>query len=448
MRRVLAVSAIIGLCLGLIALLIFKPWRSEPESPRFVDRLPMSEIIGKTSILSLAKDLIPATYNNQIPFREFISPEFILSQGKINGLNLQRPVYFFGNHSMEELSDWGMMIHVLDSSKVLPGIKRFEKMTTVKDSILFDQTIYICPEYNLTIAYGKDWLLVTDRSSFKKYFDHVIHAKLKSIFPRWRKFIQEKLFKGKSMQASIASKDLRQYGIESALLASSSDSISLTLHARIANSDTIPFTLKPGGVSFDRKEYTRRMINLNLDIDPLRTAKDHPLYLLLKKLARKISFPLDDFLNTWDGSIAFRQGGIQTVVEPYIESELDDNFNVTEVTKYKQVKISGFALRLSMNKNRAAFMNRLFAKGILTEENNKLRMLYFPPMTMKAQPGAINFYTSSVSPKVIPDSKQTILWDFNYTPVKFTLDSIQAKMAYGEINIGLRKIISDKIVSK
>ena len=120
MRRVLAVSAIIGLCLGLIALLIIKPWRSEPESPRFVDRLPMSEIIGKTSILSLAKDLIPATYNNQIPFREFISPEFILSQGKINGLNLQRQVYFFGNHSMEELSDWGMMIHVLDSSKVLP----------------------------------------------------------------------------------------------------------------------------------------------------------------------------------------------------------------------------------------------------------------------------------------------------------------------------------------
>lgn len=448
MNRVLAVSAIIGLCLALIALLIIKPWRYEPESPRFVDRLPMSQIIGKTNILDLAKDLIPATYNNQIPFREFISPEFILSQGKINGLNLQRPVYFFGNHSMDELSDWGMMIHVSDSSKVLPGIKRFEKMTKVKDSTLFDQTIYICPEYNLTIAYGKDWLLITDRTSFAKYFNHVVHAKLNSIFPRWRKFIQEKLFKGKSAQASVVSKDLRTYGIESALFASSSDSTSLTLHARIANSDTIPFTLKPGGVRFEPATFTRRMINLNLNIDRLRTKKDHPIYLLLKRLAQKISFPLDDFLTTWDGCIAFRQGGIQTVVEPYIESELDDNFNVTEVVKYKQVKISGFALRMSMNNNQTSFINRLIGKGILTQNNNKFRMLYFPPMNMKSRPGSVNFYTSSFPPKTIEGSDQAILWDFNYTPVKFTLDSIQAKIAYGKINIGLRKIISDKIVSK
>ena len=83
--------------LDFVALLILKPWKAEVESPRFVDRLPMAEIIGRTNILNLAKDFIPATYHNQIPFREFISPEFILSQGKINGLNLQRPVYFFGN---------------------------------------------------------------------------------------------------------------------------------------------------------------------------------------------------------------------------------------------------------------------------------------------------------------------------------------------------------------
>lgn len=448
MPRGLSISVIIALCLGLIALLIIKPWRPEPQSPRFVDRLPMSEIIGKTNILNLAKDLIPATYSNQIPFREFMSPEFILSQGKINGLNLQNPVYFFGNHSSENLSDWGMMIQVLDSSKVLPGIKRFEKMTSVKDSVIYNESVYILPEYDLTIAYGKDWLLVAKRASFKKYFDHVIHAKLNSIYPRWRKFIQEKLFNDKSMQASIVSKELRTYGVESALLASSSDSTSLTLHTRIINSDTIPFDLKPGGMRFEQSEYTRRMINLNLNVDRLKTQKDHALYLLLQKLARKISFPLDEFFNTWNGSIAFRQGGIQTVVEPYIESELDENFNVTEVVKYKPVKISGFDLRMSMNKNQSAFMNRLFAKGILTREDSKVRMLYFPPMTMKTQDGAINFHTSSVIPKTIENSEQSILWDFNYTPVKFTLDSIQAEIAYGKINIGLRKIISDKIVSK
>jgi hypothetical protein len=244
MRRVIFFIATTLLCLGLVALLILKPWRANDENPRFVDRLPMAEVIGRANILKVAKDFIPATYYNQIPYREFITPEFILSQGKLNGLNLQRPVYFFGNQSETEIQEWGMMIHVSDSSKLYPGIKRFEKMTQVKDSSLFNRRIFICPEYNLTVSYGSDWLLVTDRASFKKHFDHVVHARIKSIYPRWRAFIGEKMFRDKSLRASIVSKELRKYGVESALLASSSDSTSFTFHTRIQNLDTIPFTLK------------------------------------------------------------------------------------------------------------------------------------------------------------------------------------------------------------
>jgi hypothetical protein len=448
MRRVIAFSAIVGLCLGLVALLIFKPWKTEVERPRFVDRLPMADIIGRTNILNLAKDFIPAIYQNQIPFREFISPEFILSQGKINGLDLQRPLYFFGKQSDTEIEEWGMMFHVSDSSKLYFGIKRFEKMTVIKDSSLFDHRIFISPEYNLSISYGKDWLLVTDRKSFKKHLDHVVHARIKSIYPRWRTFIQEKLFKGRSLQLSIASKQLRAYGVSSALLASSADSNSLTLHTRLTNVDTIPFTLKQTGERFERTEFTRRMINLHLNIDRLKNEKNHPLYTVLKKLTGKVSFPLDEFLNTWDGDVAFRQGGLQTLIEPYVESELDENFNVTEVVKYKQVKISGFALNMSMNENRPAFIKHLYSKGILTREGNKARMLYFPPMKMKTEEESVNFYTSSFRPATIQDSTQSVLWDYNYTPVEFTLDSILPKTAYGKINIGLSKLIGDKINSK
>jgi hypothetical protein len=457
MRRVIFFIATTLLCLGLVALLILKPWKAEVETPRFVDRLPVADIIGRTNILNLAKDFIPATYYNQIPYREFITPDFILSQGKINGLNLQRPVYFFGNQSFEtgdqvfgnkDVNEWGVMFHVSDSSKLYSAIKRFEKMTVVKDSLLFNHRIFISPEYNLTVSYGRDWLLVTDRRSFKKYLDHVVHARIKSIYPRWREFIGEKVFKDKSLRVSIISKQLRKYGVSAALLASSLDSTSFTFHTRLKNIDTIPFTLKPNGERFERTEFTRRLINLHLNIDRLKDEKSHPLYGLLKKVSRKVSFPLDEFLDTWDGDITFRQGGLQTVVEPYIESELDENFNVTEVVKYKRIKISGFALKMSMNDKRPEFIKSLYSKGILTQEENKVRLLYFPPMRMKAEEGSVNFYTSSFHPATIPDSSQTVLWDYNYTPVLFTLDSIQTKNAYGKINIGLKKLVRDQFHEK
>jgi hypothetical protein len=445
MRRVVAIIAIILLGLGLTVLLILRPWEVEDETPRFVDRLPMAEVIGRTNVLNLSRDLIPVTYNNQISFREFVTPEFILSQGKINGLNLQLPVYFFGKQPKTEITEWGVMIHVSDSSKVLPGIRRFEKVTELKDSTLFEQNIFIFPEYNLTVGYGEDWLLISDRRSFKKYFDHVIHSRLKSIYPRWRRFIQERLYAEKSLQMSVMSDELLQYGIESALLASSSDSMSLTLHTRITNLDTIPFTLNDSVRRFERTEFTRRLINLNLNIDRLRADKDHPLYLLLKETSQRISFPLNDFLETWNGDISYRQGGLQTIVEPYIVSELDENFNVSEVVKYKEKKISGFSLQLSLGDNRPEFLRKLYSKGILTQEENKVRMLYFPPMNMRTQEESVSFYTSSFQPETISDSTQSVLWDFNYTPVTFTIDSLEAKTAYGKINIGLKKILRDKL---
>ena len=445
MRRVVALGAIVLLGLGLTALLVFKPWKVEVESPRFVDRLPMDDIIGRTNVLNLSRDLIPVTYSNQISFREFISPEFILSQGKINGLNLQRPIYFFGNQTKGEIERWGVMVHVSDSSKLYPGIKRFEKITELKDSSSFDQRVFIFPEYDLAVGYGKDWLLLSDRKSFKKYFDNVYNARIKSIYPRWRQFIEEKLYADKSLQMSVISKELRSYGVKSALLASSSDSLSLTLHTRITNVDTIPFTLKESGDRFEQIEFTRRLINLHLNIDRLKEDTNHHLYLLLKKTANKISFPLAEFLETWNGDITFRQGGLQTIVEPYVVSELDENFNITEVVKYKEKKISGFALQMSMGDTRPEFIRKLYSKGILTREENKVRMLYFPPMKAQMEEESVSFYTSSFQPETVMDSTQSVLWDFNYTPVLFTVDSLQSKVAYGKINIGLKKFLKDKL---
>ena len=182
-------------------------------------------------------------------------------------------------------------------------------------------------------------------------------------------------------QVSVISKELRSYGVKSALLASSSDSSSFTLHTRITNIDTIPFTLKESGDRFEQTEFTRRLINLHLNIDRLKEdTKPSVVFASEEKQRDKVSFPLAEFLETWNGDISFRQGGLQTIVEPYVVSELDENFNVTEVVKYKEKKISGFALQMSMGDTRPEFIRKLYSKGILTREENKVRMLYFPPM--------------------------------------------------------------------
>jgi hypothetical protein len=50
-----------------------------------------------------------------------------------------------------------------------------------------------------------------------------------------------------------------------------------------------------------------------------------------------------------------------------------------------------------------------------------------------------------IQPTTIADSTQSVLWDFNYTPVVFTIDSLEPKVAYGKVNIGLKKILKDRL---
>jgi hypothetical protein len=43
----------------------------------------------------------------------------------------------------------------------------------------------------------------------------------------------------------------------------------------------------------------------------------------------------------WEGDVSFNQGGMISIQESYIESVLDDDFNVTEVKKTKETKVTG-----------------------------------------------------------------------------------------------------------
>ena len=51
----------------------------------------------------------------------------------------------------------------------------------------------------------------------------------------------------------------------------------------------------------------------------------------MNEYAKKIAFPLNSFIHAWEGDIAIVEGGSHLVEENYIETEMDEEFNMLEV---------------------------------------------------------------------------------------------------------------------
>lgn len=443
MARNLVVIAILAVVFA--GLLYLKPWKSKELPPRFFDRLPEATIVGRSDVLELSKLLQPAIFKSKAPFRDFVSPEFLLSQGKGYGLDIQSPVYFFAHEKGKDLSSWGIMISVKDSSKVRDGIDRIRKILPMNDSIFFGQRVYYNFRQDITLAYGKDWLLICKDKPNHGYLNTVISAQLNGISPRWRNFLNLTLYDDKHLSFQVISEPLQKHGLQSILVGATSDSSTITLHTCVTQFDSLSFELRNSGPSLKTEDFTKSIVNLHLDIEKLRERPNDPIYMYLQKLGNKVSFPLQDFLDAWDGDLAFRQGGIQMIQEKYIESEFDENFNVTEVTKYKDVKISGFALYLSMNEKRTELINKLFSKGIITKDSNKFRLLFSPPVYFSNKKNSLAFYTSRFAPKMTDEVANGGMVTINQVPVHFYLDSTVDKSLHGRISFPIQRFIPENL---
>ena len=149
------------LAAALATILYFKPWISEESlPPRIYDRLPEADIIGQTDILDLSRSLSKTMFYYKIPFRDFLSPDFLLSQGKNYGLNFQEPVYFFANEKNKDLEDWGAIAHLRDSSKIQAGIVYLKKFASVSEFTYLGNKVYQIEPANLSIVYGDDWIFL------------------------------------------------------------------------------------------------------------------------------------------------------------------------------------------------------------------------------------------------------------------------------------------------
>lgn len=434
------------LALGFGVFLFFYPWKGElPENPKLTDRLPVSTIIGQTNLLELSSQVSKLLYYYKIPFRDFVDPDIILSQGKKYGLNVQSPLYFFANDSLTHVKNWGGMIEVQDSSKIYPAIDLLRKRTRIIDTVIADKSIYYARNFETYFSYGNDWLLIYHGDSIKKVITTIFNAKLHNTHQRWKNLINQQNNSEQVLNAEIQSETLNDFGIKSSLVSLSNDSTNLVFNTQLLHYDTLAFHIEKHGAALSRQEFTKQRVQINFDVKRLRKDKNHPYRQLIHKFGDKINFPTDELLNAWDGQLAFRRGGIEYIREKYIESVLDDDFNVTEVERIKRVKISGFAMYLSANKLMPDFLRKIENKGILSKENRKYRLLYSPPLNLKKTDTSLLFYTNKYAPVPETNMQNEIMWTFNYTPVQFFIDSTDTKRIFGRIKIPLKKIISDRL---
>jgi len=434
------------LAAALATLLYFKPWITEDSlPPRVYDRLPDADIIGQTDILDLSRSLSKTMFYYKIPFRDFLTPDFLLSQGKNYGLNFQESVYFFANEKNQKIVDWGAIAHIRDSSKIQAGIVYLKKFTNVSEFNFLNTKVYQIVDAEIYIVYGEDWIFIYHGKNFKKRIEGVLAAKRNEISPKWRIFFNKRSTEHRTVYAQLHIKELKDLGIESTEISMSNDSTHFYFHTVITQFDSLSFQLRRTGKAYQKQTFTKNLINLHFDVDKLKQNENDPISIILNKLGRKINFPTKTFLDAWDGDVSYRQGGFQMIKEEYITSELDENFEVTDVVSYRDVKVAGFDLFLSMKEKKHSFLSSLISKGLITESGDKYRFLYSTPFHIRKNAEGLMFHTSNYLPRLKTDSISQAIWTFNYTPIEFFIDSTKTKKVYGRIQVPVNRLISDYI---
>jgi len=407
------------------------------SQPTFQDRLPKADFLGRCYLLDLARETSGMLFYNNIPFRDFFTQEFLLSQGKNYGLNFQKPLYFFAN----ENGNWGVMIEVSDSSKISPGIQRLNKLLPLNDTMIYEQKTYKLEDDSGYLTYDKKWLFLYKGTNYTNELKQILFAKRGGIAKCWKYFLNEKQFKDEKLVIYSNWDKLKKHGVETALFAHNSDSSSFSLLAYVRNKHPLNITQKSVGLDWESSDRTNKQLGIHLDISKLRKDSKDPIYRYLDQVGKKIGFPTIEFLNAWNGDLSFRQGGSSIVKEEFIKSELDDEFNVIETKSSKDVLVPGFSLLFSVNENGPHFINRLFAKGILRKEQNKFRFISSPLLTMLKKEGYYYFYSGGKSPITEESNANHGIWTERGTRVGFSLDSLSLNEAFGTIHIPVDRII-------
>jgi hypothetical protein len=426
------------LCAALALFLYIRPRLFAPDPPpSLLDRLPESEIVGRYNLLNIARETNSLMFKNKVPFREYMTYDFLLGQAKGIGIDIQSTGYFFSNGKDE----WGTFVTVMDSSKIQNGLTRLEQYTHISDTLVYNRKVKKIEELGLYIFYDKDYLLVYKGSRIKRRIGKAIFAHEGDIETSWEKFLKNPVFKDEDIVLYSHSPRLRKFGLDYALCAHDSDSSNIRLKTYLHSSAPLKIKEKDSGMSFERSKHSTKALDIHLDISEFKKDPNGPLYKWIVGLGKKVSFPTAAFFDAWDGDLSFQEGGTQLIDEEVVEIGYDEEFNPVEVRKINKVAVPGYSLLFSVNENGQKLVSALFAKGIVTKQGKYYHFLFSPPLTLNILPKSISAYTAGRSPKVTTGSSCNGLWNYRGTDILFHIDSLKKKEIYGSLEFEVASLL-------
>ncbi len=418
------------LCAALALFLYIRPRLFAPDPPpSLLDRLPESEIVGRYNLLDIARETNSLMFKNKVPFREYMTYDFLLGQAKGIGLDIQKTGYFFSNGTDE----WGTFVTVIDSSKIQNGLNRLEQYIDISDTIIYNRKVKKIKELGLYIFYDKNYLLVYKGSKFKRRLGKALFAHEGDIENSWEKFLKNPIFKKEDIVLYSNSPRLKKFGFDYVLFAHDSDSLNIKLKTYLHSGKNLKIKEKEAGVTFERSKQSTKALDIHLDISEFKKDPNDPLYKWVVSLGKKVSFPTTTFFEVWDGDLSFQEGGTQLIDEEFVEMSYDEEFNPLEIRKTHKVAVPAYSLLFSVNENRQKLVSALFSKGIVTKQGKHYHFLFSPPLTLNILPKSISAYTSGRSPKIISGSTCNGLWNYKGTDIIFHLDSLKKKEVYGSL---------------
>ena len=410
-------------------------FKNSVDEPTIIDRLPTGDFLGKVFVLEVARELGPFLFYNKIPFRDFLSYEFLLAQGKNYGVDLQKPSYFFSN----ENGEWGAIVPVSDSSKIITGLQRLKRDVSLEDTFVGGQKVTKIKNQNIYMTYGKNWMFLYHGLQLTKRVNHVVYSKKGEKQKKWDEFLKSKQFTKESLSVYSNWKKIRDYGIDELIFSEDCDSTNMQLKVYVKSKNPHNISLKEQGISLDEKLKNTKALHLHIDISAMRKDLNHPLYKWLNTIGKRISFPVAEFLEAWEGDLTFHEGGLQTIKESYIETIMDDEFNTAEVEREKEVKIPNYAVLFSMNQRQKQFVSKLFEKGIMTKQNNRFRLLASPPLHINQKASYLMLYSADHAPKIVSNNQNRAYWEERQTKYNFQLDSLGTKEMFFSVDFPVLK---------
>ena len=429
MYKKIFIIIILAILLGL--LLYIRPFKEkETESFKIENILPEADLVGRIRVLDLLKETTDLLIFNNVKVRQFLTYEFILSIAKMYGIDLQSPVYIFAN----DRGDYGLVIPLLNSDKLNNAIERVQIDFEVSDSLIKNQKVYRLDDENIFFYKRKKYAVIYKGDYFSEIYKDLSRKSTKTK-ESWKMLFSNPYFKNEHLVMYTKSKILNDLGVNHIYLAQDSDSTEFYLKSRIVMNDSIPFLINQNGKTINFSDYSKRMVDLHLNFQQLNTHTKKMVASKFNNLSKKISFPMEDFVELWAGDLCFEEGGFYKITEKYIETELDENFETQEVEKVRERLIPRYKLMVSTIKSANAFINSLISKGIITREDEQYRFLFSPLFDMKVYKNAFIFYTSEKIPRIVPSKANKLRWEYKGIELNFDIDTTINNTIFGGVRI-------------